>query len=281
MLRSMYSAISGLKNHQTMLDVVGANIANVNTVGYKAERTSFKELISQTVRGASGATAARGGTNPLQVGLGAGIASIDQLMTQGNLQTTSVVTDVAIQGDGFFQVQDQAGTEIYFTRAGNFSLDEQGGTSYLVTADGYYVWGRTDGGNGIVEPADPLGRIGIPTTAKSVAIDQTGLVSYIDGTSGAVVQAGRIQVAKFGNPAGLERAGNSLLRASNNSGAAVLGDPTTGGRGQLVSGALEMSNVDLAQEFTNMISAQRGFQANSRIISASDELLQDLVNLKR
>jgi flagellar hook protein FlgE len=259
MMRSLFSAISGLKGHQTMMDVVGNNIANVNTTAFKSGRITFQDIISQTLRGAQAPSATQGGLNPMQVGLGMQTGSIDAIMTQGNLQSTSKPTDVAIQGDGFFQVTD--GTNTFYTRDGNFTTDSAG---TLVSAS----TGLT------LVPA-----VTIPAGATNLNIAQNGQVSW---TVGATVTTGPvIQLASFTNPAGLTRMGSDLYQVSNNSGAATPGNPGTGGLGTLQSGFLEMSNVDLAAQFTNMIIAQRGFQANSRVITASDEILQDLVNIKR
>jgi flagellar hook protein FlgE len=265
MLRSMYSGISGLKNFQTKLDVIGNNIANVNTYGFKKGRVTFKDTMSQTVSGASGATPEKGGTNAIQVGLGSSLASIDNIDTQGSAQTTNRTLDFSIEGDGYFIVKN--GTESFYTRAGNFYLDE-GGT--LVTSEGFKVQNNTDPGTDIAIPAGTV----------SFSIGQGGQITGVDanGISNPIATIG---VAKFTNPAGLTKAGNNTFQASVNSGKAEIGTADTGGRGTLTSGRLEMSNVDLSEEFTDMIVAQRGFQANTRIITTSDEILQELVNLKR
>ncbi|MGG2953485.1 flagellar basal body rod protein FlgG [Geobacillus stearothermophilus] len=267
MLRSMYSGIGAMRNFQTKLDVIGNNIANVNTYGFKKGRTIFKDLMSQTISGASGpnAGAGRGGTNPKQVGLGSQLAAIDTVHTQGSLQTTGRVLDLAISGDGFFVVGDASGNNRMYTRAGNFYLDSQG---YIVNADGQYLLGV---GNS---------RLQVPANAKSLSIGADGKVTIVDA-SGTLSTIGTIQLAKFANNDGLEKAGNNLFRETTNSGAPTAGAPGENGTGTIVSGALEMSNVDLAEEFTEMIVAQRGFQANTRIITTSDEILQELVNLKK
>ncbi|ANB57518.1 flagellar basal-body rod protein FlgF [Anoxybacillus sp. B7M1] len=265
MLRSMYSGISGMKNFQVKLDVIGNNIANVNTYGFKKGRTIFKDLVSQQIAGASAPTANNGGVNPKQVGLGAQLAAIDTVQTQGSLQPTARVLDLAISGDGFFVLGDNSGNNRLYTRAGNFYLDSQG---YIVSADGRYLLGN---GNT---------RIQIPTTAQSLSIGSDGTVNYVDNT-GTLQVAGRIELAKFANNDGLEKVGDNLFRSTTNSGAETLTSPGVGGAGKIVPGALEMSNVDLSEEFTEMIVAQRGFQANTRIITTSDEILQELVNLKK
>lgn len=280
MLRSMYSGISGLKNFQTKLDVIGNNISNVNTYGFKKGRTVFKDMISQTTSGASAATATRGGVNPKQVGLGSQVASIDTIHTGGSLQSTGRVLDLAISGDGFFQVADGTGanptatpptgptayaTSKLYSRAGNFYLDSLG---YLVNGDGKYLVGTA---------AAP---IKIPTDAQSMSVGQDGSISFVDA-GGILQSAGQLQLVKFPNSGGLTKAGSNYFQQSPASGAPVTGAALTSGLGAVESGFLEMSNVDLSEEFTEMIVAQRGFQANTRIITTSDEILQELVNLKR
>jgi len=279
MMRSMFSAVAGLRVHQVMLDVVANSIANINTIGYKGQRTSFKDSLSQMQRGASAPSSQLGGTNPSQIGLGVQVNSIDNLMTSGAIQNTGGTFDVAIQGDGFFRVATHDGTafgEFFYTRAGNFTRDSAG---YLVTQEGYYVVGYdVDATTGL--PGTTEQRIQIPTDAKSVSIGQNGVVTVVDA-AGATIYPGAISLAKFPNDAGLERVSSNRWRESPNSGAPAPGVPGTSGLGTLIPGAVEMSNVDLAQEFTGMITAQRGFQANSRIISTADEMLQELVNMKR
>lgn len=339
MLRSMYSGISGLKNFQTKLDVIGNNISNVNTYGFKKGRVVFKDLISQTTAGASGPTASTGGTNAKQVGLGSQIAAIDTIHGTGSLQTTSRSLDLAISGDGFFMVANSNGTKlattnnehltsggfsnISYTRAGNFYMDEQG---YLVNSDGMYMVGvrnlqvydglqggtttadiseansnadtdkgyittvvgkndlfSTTAGSGININATTnieVGPIMIPTNAQSMSIAQDGTVNYVD-VNGNLQVAGQLLLANFPNEGGLEKSGSNYYNASANSGNPFIQVATQGGMGSIQSGFLEMSNVDLSEEFTEMIVAQRGFQANSRIITTSDEILQELVNLKR
>jgi flagellar hook protein FlgE len=280
----MFAAISGLKNHQTMLDVTANDIANVNTIGYKSARTTFKDSLAQMQRGGAAPSATQGGANPAQVGLGVQLSSIDNLMTTGTFQSTGNWSDVGIQGEGFFVLAPDATNAAnatglrQYTRAGNFTTNANG---ELVTQDGFNVVGFTTAGT----PPTGQGPIKIPTDASNVSIGQDGAVSFIDNnatspTFGQRVNAGWLQLAKFSNQAGLERNSGNRWVQSSASGAAQIGAP--GGQyGLTVSGVVEMSNVDLAQSFTQMITAQRGFQANSRVISTSDEMLQDLVNLKR
>ncbi|MCA0148629.1 flagellar basal-body rod protein FlgF [Rossellomorea vietnamensis] len=409
MLRSMYSGISGMKNFQTKLDVIGNNIANVNTYGYKKGRVTFQDLMNQTVSGASRATDNRGGQNAKQVGLGSSLSSIDTIQTQGSLQTTGRSLDVAISGDGYFVVR-QGNNEMY-TRAGNFYLDSNGN---LVTGQGNLVQGYPVDASGVVNKSgtadikidtnttmapqattkatyngnlkssalnntqveletkvkDSLGqdislkivmektglnqwKATVSSLTPGVTVNETTTISFdnagkvqspasgyvpfaitlnnstganptqdidldfskitqfdssssanvdtVNGNSegylesfnigssgevngvfsnGEVRVLSQLSLATFSNPGGLTKAGNNLFQASNNSGLpnqGVAGE----GRGALQSGSLEMSNVDLSEEFTEMITAQRGFQANTRIITTSDEILQELVNLKR
>ncbi|WP_246939926.1 flagellar basal body rod protein FlgG [Bacillus pinisoli] len=298
MLRSMYSGISGMKNFQTKLDVIGNNIANVNTYGYKKGRVMFKDLVSQQIAGASASTDTRGGVNPQQVGLGSQLASIDTIHTQGSLQTTGRSLDLALSGDGFFivgplndQLSDIAANnnlfidadadgsissaesaEYNYTRAGNFYMDKDG---YVVTGDGLFVLGQKT-----VNGQTGASLIQIPTDAKSFSIGSDGTVNYVDN-NGTLQEAGQLVVAKFPNSGGLEKAGGNLFKETANSGQSIIGVPGENGSGTIVAGTLEMSNVDLSEEFTDMITSQRGFQANTRIITTSDEILQELVNLKR
>ncbi|MFC4768791.1 flagellar basal body rod protein FlgG [Effusibacillus consociatus] len=263
MLRSMYSGISGMRGFQTKLDVIGNNIANVNTSGFKAGRVMFKDILSQTVGGAAAPVdGSLGGINPKQIGLGSSISSIDTIHTQGSAQTTNVPTDLMVDGEGFFVLMKDDQT--YYTRAGNFKLD---GNRTLVAPNGMRV--QSDAGD-----------IVIPENAQSFTIDNKGGVSYIDETGASQLLA-TIQTAAFINPGGLLKAGDNLYVQSPNSGEPLVGNPGIEGRGLLMVGVLEMSNVELTNEFTEMIVAQRGFQANSRIITTSDEILQEVVNLKR
>lgn len=408
MMRSMFSAISGLKNHQTFMDVVGNNIANVNTTGFKQSRVTFQDILSQTLRGASGPQGGRAGVNPEQVGLGTLISGIDTIQTQGTLQSTGKATDMAIQGDGYFVMND--GKQNFFSRDGAFDVALDG--TLASPASGLHVMGwQADPVTGVINTAATPTAISIPigagmtgkastnltvkgnldsgtanagtvtlsstvydsqgnaipitltatksannswsftpsttmpgatvagggpvtfnaagkvatggtqsltitltngATVPTLTLDLAGLTqlsstpsdltSSTDGasagslTSFTVGQAGdvtgvysngykqplgQIALAAFSNPSGLVKAGGNLYSSSPNSGNASIGVPNTGGRGAIATGFLEGSNVDLAQQFTNMIMAERGFQANSKVISTSDEILQDLVNLKR
>jgi flagellar hook protein FlgE len=421
MLRSMFSAISGLRGHQIMMDVIGNNIANVNTVGFKSGRVNFQDILSQTLHGATAPSGGLGSINPAQIGLGMTVAGIDVLQTQGNLQSTGKTTDMAIQGDAFFIESDGSGTT--YTRDGAFDIALDG--SLANPASGMKVQGWQADATGSIDITQPITNLVIPIGQRTTALatsnvtlsgnldaasavgatvpttmtvfDSLGIshsvkvtftktaantwnweatkdpadtginitnVPYSAGppvvpavnngtltyTSGGVFSAstgtlaftfpsgatattpvidlsdmtqfsgtsqpagqtdgftsgtlvtfavgnagelsgvysngqtqvlGQIALANFLNSAGLLRAGQNNFSATSASGAANIGTAGTGGRGTVMTGALEMSNVDLATQFTGMITAERGFQANGRVITTSDEMLQELVNLKR
>ena len=397
MLRSLFSGISGLRANQTMMDVTGNNIANVNTVGFKSSGTVFQDTLSQTLQSAGAPTPTAGGTNPAQVGLGVRVAGITTNFGQGAAQSTGRSTDLMVQGDGFF-IQEVGGQQMY-TRGGALSFDA---TGRLVSPDGGIMQGWVANAAGVVDINQPVADLALPLgatlpaaattgvllsgnlpadttsttplqtsidvydaqgnqrsldasftrtsnttwsvtlsdgvattgptpltfdatgpnaganptpatmTVGGVQVDLSKLTGFAgisslgvqsqngaaagglegfsigpDGTLTGVFTGGRrrslgqIALATFNNPTGLVKSGGSSYSATPNSGIPQVGVAGSGSRGKLAGGVLEMSNVDLAQEFTNLIIAQRGFQANSRVITASDEILQDLVNLKR
>ncbi len=407
MFQAMFSSISSIKAHQVRMGVVGNNIANINTTGFKSGRVTFQEMLSQTLRGASRPSeGGLGGTNPMQVGLGTQVGSIDTILEQGSLQATNRVTDLAIQGNGFFVVSN--GKRVVYTRDGNFDIDANGTLVHKATGEKLVGWmpnalGEID----ITEPLGPASVITIPvgktvagqattqasfkgnlalngsewntsvlvydavgaphdvrirftrtardtwqvqfavnggpmTPAGDVQFDENGRIrsdageititftpgngapdveidldlsritqlatsstvepiaqnGYAPGTleqitvspdgvingvfsNGLNLPIARIAMAVFNNPGGLERAGNNLFRESVNSGVANIGTAQTGGRGTISSGYLEMSNADIGNEFTNLIVTQRGFQANTRIVSTVDEMMQDVLQMKR
>ncbi len=284
MLRSLFAGISGLRVNQAMLDVTGNNIANANTVGFKSSTTVFQDTLSQMLTGASTQSAARGGTNPIQIGLGVQVAGTSTNFNQGSTQTTGRSTDLMIQGDGMFVVRKN--NEQFYTRAGSFTFDNSG---TLTTPTGGRVQGYA------------LDASGAPTGGLiNITLDSAGLTppvpngvemtSFNIGSDGKLRgifsdqvprEMAQVAVADFNNPMGLEKVGETSYRESANSGPAQLGVSGQGRRGNLMGGAVEMSNVDLASEFTNLILAQRGFQASSRVITTSDQVLEDLVNIKR
>jgi flagellar hook protein FlgE len=271
MLRSLYSGISGMRGFQTKLDVIGNNIANVNTIGFKSSRVMFKDILSQTVAGVSAPTDERGGSNSKQVGLGVTLGAIDTIHTPGSAMTTNVVTDLRIDGDGFFVVSPTGEEEsALLTRAGNFTVDAN---RNLVNSDGMFVM-SSDGD--IITIDEEITAFSISQNGELIAVNA-------DGTSEATGTF--VAVARVTNPAGLDKVGGNLYRMTPNADAEELELTTANdaeqGTGAIISGQLEMSNVDLTSEFTEMIVTQRGFQANSRIITTSDEILQEVVNLKR
>lgn len=303
MMRSLYSAISGLKNHQIYMDVIGNNIANVNTSGYKKNRTTFSTMLGQNMRAASAPdqeNGAFGGTNGIQIGLGASLGAVDQIMTQGSAQYTGKDTDMMIEGEGMFILR-LAGEELY-TRTGNFSFDKSGNLVEPATgailqgydAESYYDedagWDEIDADDELINVQFFIG-MEHPDDADykltSYSIDQNGVVmgvynNSVDTNEPAMTKPiFRIALANFTNESGLTPDGNNLYTQSRNSGEPDRGYAGNSGRGLVIPKNLEMSNVDLAQEFTDMIVAQRGFQANSRVITVSDTLLQELIDLKR
>ncbi len=270
MIRSLYSGVSGMKNHQVRMDVIGNNIANVNTSGYKSSLTNFQDTLYQTIRSASAGDDNLGGLNPTQVGLGVLVSSITSNMGQGNLQSTGRSLDLAIQGNGWFVVSSSCDspdeTNTYYTREGVFYIDSAG---YVINSNGYYL--LDESGSSI-----DLGDNGVAT----LNISQTGEITGTD-LEGNDLDTFRIGLAMFPNQEGLERAGKNLFQVSDASGDPIEGNPGEGGFGVINSHYLEMSNVDLTDEFTNMIITQRGYQASARTITASDEMLQELLNIKR
>lgn len=307
MLRSLYSGVSGMRSNQTKMDVLGNNIANVNTTGFKSGRVRFQDMLSQTLANAQGPTDENlGGINAQQVGLGVKVGAIDTIMTDGALQPTNRDLDLAVEGTGFFMVSQDTDAQMkYYTRDGAFYRDYDGN---LVNAGGYRVLGYTD-----ESPTEPtplkilntidaldadgntipalneageviLDDLGNPTNVQvdlqTFSIDGSGIISGVY-SDGKVYTMGRLAVAKFDNSAGLEKVGNNNYRASNNSGTPVVGSANTDGFGIIRQGVLEMSNVDLANEFTELIVTSRSYQANSRTITTSDEMLQELLSLKR
>ena len=273
MIRSMYSGVSGMRGFQTKLDVIGNNIANVNTVGFKAGRVMFKDILSQSMSGITAPVeGTTGGVNAKQVGLGVTVSAIDTIHTPGSAMTTNVVTDLRIDGDGFFIVAPSTeGETRYLTRAGNFTLDAN---RQLVNADGMLV----------LSSDEDVIQLDEEVTAFSIA--QDGQIMAIGADGNATGTGTYVGVTKVVNPGGLEKVGGNLYRVTANANPDGEFEFTTAnnielGTGAIISGQLEMSNVDLTNEFTEMIVAQRGFQANSRIITTSDDILQEVVNLKR
>lgn len=282
MLRSLFAGISGLRTNQTMLDVTGNNIANANTTGFKSSTAVFSDTLSQMLTAASGGNAGRGGTNPIQVGLGVQLAATSINFGQGSAQLTGRPTDVMLQGDGMFVLRD--GQQNVYTRAGAFTFDQTGVLvapngmrvqGYALDAAGAPTGGAVDLDLHMIDGTLPAG---VELTSYSISSDGKIRGVFSDGVQRDVAQ---LAVANFTNPMGLEKVGDTGYRESANSGAVQLGVAGQGQRGRVMAGALEMSNVDLSAEFTNLILAQRGFQASSRVITTSDQVLEELVNIKR
>jgi flagellar hook protein FlgE len=319
MLRSLFTGVSGLRAHQQMLDVTSNNIANVNTTGYKANETTFEDTLSQTLNpptaSVTTANGSEGGQNPNQIGLGVKLAGTQSNFSQGQTQSTGRNEDVMINGDGFF-VTVRDGLQAY-TRAGSLHVSPasnaaatsaaaptgytysagttQIDTTNLVEPDGSILQGYSYS----VNPGDPttapptmpsvtgsasaLGNLTLQHltdgTFQSWSIQPNGNINAVD-KAGNTLTIGTIATATFANPAGLTRIGDTSYTETTASGQPQIGAPTTGSRGSLSADSLEMSNVDLATEFTNLIISERGFQANSRVITTSDEVLQALVQLK-
>ena len=276
MIGSLQTGVSGLQQFQQDLQVIGNNIANVNTVGYKSASMDFEDSLSQNL--ASGPV--------MQVGTGVATASINSNFTQGTLNTTGVPTDLAASGDGFFLVKDASSGLTYATRDGEFHLDANG---YLVNANGNRVQGLMGSSATVtdlqINSASAIAALNDTTTPaptlQSYSINSTGQITATlsDGTSGVI---GQFVLQDFTNPQALMKQGNNLYSVTADAGPlASPGTPDTGGLGQIVSGAVETSNVDLAGQMADLITAQRAFEANAKIITTSDEVLQDLVNLKR
>jgi flagellar hook protein FlgE len=272
MIRSLYSAVSGLRGHQTMLDVTGNNIANVNTASFKSSRVIFSDLYYQTLQGASAATGIIGGQDPTQIGYGSLVGSIDVVNTRSSYQQTNRSLDVYISGEGYFAVKK--GEETLYTRLGAFTFDANGN---LLDSSGYFVLDIN--GDPIIVPEY--------NTYTSISIQANGQITGVNSIGEITPLGSPIGIAVFPNPEGLQQQGTSHYSPTVNSGTVDVDDLVPPGSvdpvaaGSLITGGLETSNVDLSKEFTDMIVAQRGFQANARVITTSDQVLEELVNIKR
>lgn len=263
MVRSLYTAATGMTAQQLNMDVIANNLANVNTTGFKKSRADFQDLLYQNSRTA-GTSAADGAQVPtgILVGLGTRTAAVERLNTQGDAKQTGNALDMEIEGDGFFQIQLSDGPTGY-TRDGSFKLDSQG---RIVTSDGYPLQPE------LVVPKNTVG---------SVTIAQDGTVSATVSGSSTPQEIGKIQLARFSNASGLESVGRDTLKQSASSGDPTTGTPGLDGLGTLGSGFLEMSNVSVVEEMVNMITAQRAYEINSKAIQASDEMLQMTNQMKK
>ncbi|HEY8321235.1 MAG TPA: flagellar basal-body rod protein FlgG [Candidatus Baltobacteraceae bacterium] len=262
MMRALYTAASGMIAQQYNMDTISNNIANVNTTGFRKNVARFQDLVYQELRAPGSPVGASVVPTGQDVGLGVKVGSSEKLFTQGSLQETDNPLDMAIQGDGFFQVTMPDGTTSY-TRDGSFKRDANGS---MVTSDGYFV-----------QP-----QITIPQNATSVQVGPDGTVTAVIPGTAQPQQLGQIQLARFVNPAGLSPiGGQNLYTATAASGAPIVSQPGLNGAGSLQGGYLENSNVQIVNEIVNMIVAQRAYEANSKAISASDEMLQTAVQTKR
>ncbi|WP_017461991.1 flagellar basal-body rod protein FlgG [Dyella ginsengisoli] len=259
MLSSLWIAKTGLDAQQTRMDVISNNLANANTTGFKSSRASFQDLMYQN-RAQPGAQTTEQTLSPtgLMLGTGVRVVGTEKLFTQGETSQTGNSLDVAIQGRGFLQVSMPDGS-IAYTRDGSLHTDANG---QLVTADGY--------------PLNP--GITLPSNVQSITIGADGTVSATTNGSGAAVQVGTLQLADFVNPAGLQPKGNNLYMETASSGAPQTGQPGLNGMGTLMQGALESSNVNVVEEMVNMIETQRTYEMNSKAISSTDQMLQDLTD---
>ena len=261
-MRSLDIAGTGMQAQQTNVEVISNNIANMTTTGFKRRRAEFQDLIYQNLRRVGSSSSDTGTVVPAgaQVGLGVRTAAIYRIGEQGNLQQTSNSLDIAIQGNGFFHVTLPSG-ETAYTRDGTFGLAPDG---TIVTADGY-----------VVQPG-----VTIPSNAKDVTINSAGQVQVTLSGQTAPQTVGTLQLAVFPNEAGLDAQGQNLLLQSSASGNPVTGNPAAPGFGSVMQGFVETSNVNVVSEITNLITAQRAYEMNSRVITTSDQMLSTLTNLR-
>ncbi len=283
LIGTLTSGVSALRTFGKGLEVIGNNIANINTTGYKSSQASFSESFSNTLRSSAPSNGSVSSQPGMQVGTGVQLASISTNFTQGALTSTGVTTDLGISGGGFFIVKDATSSSQYATRDGSFRLDDNG---YLVTQGGLRVQGLT--GAGLAAVGDIQVGQSLPTGAslESINFDRQGnlIEFYSDGTSATT---SRVQLQNFNDTTALMREGSNLygaLDAAGPVGGSVLSgsnDPGSNGLGDIQAGTLESSNVDLTAQFSELITTQRSFQAGSRLITVSDSVLEDVVNLKR
>ena len=261
-MRTLAIGATGMQAQQLQIEVISNNIANLSTTGFKRSRAEFQDMLYENMRRVGSASSDTGTLLPsgLQVGLGVKPVATYRINEQGNLNVTNNSYDLAINGRGYFQVQQADGTTAY-TRAGSFQLNQNG---QLVTSDGLQI----------------LPAITVPQNAVTVTVNASGQVlATVDGQ--ATQQTwGQLQIATFTNPAGLDAIGNSLMKETDASGAAVVGNPQAAGFGNLVQGSLENSNVDIVSEITDLISAQRAYEMNSKVIKTADDMLTTVTQLR-
>jgi len=262
MIRSMWAAASGMQAQSMNIDVIANNIANVTTTGFKRSRAEFQDLLYETMQPPGGSTSENTqAPTGIQLGHGVRPVAVAKNFTEGELQLTKNELDIAIEGNGFFQVTLPNDTTAY-TRAGAFKLDKDG---RIVTPDGF-----------LLNP-----EISVPTDTISLSIGLDGTVSALRAGDSAPRQIGTIQLARFNNPAGLQSMGKNLFLPTDASGAAIVGTAGERNFGTISQGFLEMSNVSIVDEMVNMITAQRSYETNSKVVQASDDMLQTANNLKR
>ncbi len=261
MMRALWTAASGMEAQQLNIDVISNNLANVNTTGFKKSRADFQDLMYQTLKTTGAPSTSSTQTVGIQVGLGTTPAAVTKVFTAGNITQSGNDLDLAIEGDGFFQIQMPDGSTSY-TRAGSFKKDGQG---RVVNSDGY--------------PLIP--EIVVPANASKITIGADGTVSVIQSGQSSPTTLGNIQLASFSNPSGLFSLGHNLYQQTDSSGNPTTGTPGQNGLGNVSQGFLEMSNVNVMEEMVNMIVGQRAYEINSKAVQAADEMLQTTNNLKR
>ena len=262
MLRTLWIAASGMEAQTLNIDVIANNLANVNTSGFKRSRADFQDLLYETLR-PPGVASAAGNQVPtgIQLGQGTRPVAVQKIFSQGDYEHTQNELDMAIEGNGFFQILQPNG-EVAYTRAGAFKLDGEG---QIVNSDGYFM-----------EPA-----ISVPTDTTNISIGTDGTISVIQAGENEPTEIGTIQLARFVNPAGLNSIGRNLYLPSSSSGDAIAGTAGEAGFGTISQGYLELSNVSVVEEMVNMIVAQRAYEINSKGIQAADEMLQMANSIKR
>jgi flagellar basal-body rod protein FlgG len=262
MIRSLWTSATGMQAQELNIDVISNNLANVNTSGFKKGRAEFQDLLYEMLRPA-GAASSQDTTVPTGIQLGHGVrpSAVQKIFTGGDLQNTKNELDWAIEGDGFFQIELPNG-ETAYSRAGEFKLDADG---RIVNPDGFLL----------------VPEISVPTNTVSINVGMDGTVSVIQADDSTPVEIGTIQLARFINPAGLRSLGRNLYSPTEASGAEIVGTPGENGFGTIAQGFLEMSNVSVVDEMVNMITAQRAYEINSKVIQTADDMLQMANNLKR
>ncbi len=262
MIRSLFIAATGMEAQKLNIDIIANNLANANTPGYKRSRADFQELMYQEIK-SPGATSAGGSQLPsgIQVGLGVQTAAVQKIFEQGDYVNTANPLDMAIEGEGFFQIVKPDG-EIAYTRAGTFKLDSEG---RIVTSEGY--------------PLEP--EITVPADTTQITISSDGRVNVLQPGSNEPTEVGQIELAKLPNPGGLKSIGKNLFVETASSGAPITGAPGTEGMGTIQQGFIELSNVDIVKEMVQMIASQRAYELNSKAVQAVDDMLQMTNNLRR